>query len=172
MSIVGVVRREEPIVPKNIRIRRATGGDAGVIAEIHLQSRRVAMPWLPVVHTDDETLEWVAHVMLMDEEVWVAEENGVVVAYAAIAPGWLEHLYVHPEHQGKGIGRRLLDLAKERQAAGLQLWAFARNVRGRRFYEAAGFVLIEETDGAGNEEREPDVRYLWRPHIPMTRENR
>ncbi|MFG2519104.1 hypothetical protein [Streptomyces sp. NPDC048527] len=25
-----------------------------------------------------------------------------------------------------------------------------------------GFVAVERTDGAGNEEREPDVRYVWR----------
>jgi hypothetical protein len=36
-----------------------------------------------------------------------------------------------------------------------------RNTRARRFYEARGFVLTEETDGAGNEENEPDARYLW-----------
>jgi hypothetical protein len=33
----------------------------------------------------------------------------------------------------------------------------------RRFYERHGFVAVEHTDGAGNEEREPDVRFLWRP---------
>ena len=33
---------------------------------------------------------------------------------------------------------------------------FQRNARARR-----GFRLIEETDGARNEEREPDARYLW-----------
>jgi len=38
---------------------------------------------------------------------------------------------------------------------------FQRNARARRFYEARGFRLIEETDGARNEEREPDARYLW-----------
>jgi ribosomal protein S18 acetylase RimI-like enzyme len=153
-------------------IRRATDDDAPAIAEIHLQSRRVAMPWLPVVHTDEETHAWIAQTLLKNEEVWVAEENGVVIGYAALAPGWLEHLYIHPEHQGEGIGRRLLDLAKGRQPQELQLWAFTKNARARRFYEAAGFVLIDETDGAGNEEREPDVRYLWRPQMPVTPENR
>ena len=110
--------------------------------------------------------------MLKNEEVWVAKENGVVIGYAALAPGWLEHLYVHPDYQGVGVGRRLLDFAKDRQPQGLELWAFAKNVRARRFYEAAGFVLIEETDGAGNEEREPDVRYRWRPRIPVKGKNR
>jgi len=33
----------------------------------------------------------------------------------------------------------------------------------RRFYGREGFVEVEHTDGAGNEEGEPDVRLEWRP---------
>jgi hypothetical protein len=33
-------------------------------------------------------------------------------------------------------------------------------VQARRFYEARGFALIQETDGTGNEEKEPDALYL------------
>jgi hypothetical protein len=43
----------------------------------------------------------------------------------------------------------------------LQLWTFQRNVQARRFYEARGFALVQETDGAENEEKEPDALYLW-----------
>ena len=42
-----------------------------------------------------------------------------------------------------------------------QLWTFQDNARARRFYEARGFVAEEFTDGAGNEEKTPDVRYVW-----------
>ncbi|MDP9464580.1 MAG: GNAT family N-acetyltransferase, partial [Actinomycetota bacterium] len=42
---------------------------------------------------------------------------------------------------------------------GLQLWTFESNDRARRFYERHGFTAVEFTDGAGNEERWPDVRY-------------
>ena len=65
-----------------------------------------------------------------------------------------------PEAQGQGVGTELLDIAK-RASARLQLWTFQRNAQARRFYEARGFVLVEQTDGAGNEEKEPDARYLW-----------
>ena len=30
-----------------------------------------------------------------------------------------------------------------------------------RFYEARGFALVRQTDGAGYEEKEPDALYLW-----------
>lgn len=42
-----------------------------------------------------------------------------------------------------------------------QLWTFQRKARARRFYKARGFVAVEQTDGSRNEEKEPDVRYLW-----------
>jgi hypothetical protein len=47
-------------------------------------------------------------------------------------------------------------------AVHLHLWTFQRNAQARRFYEARGFALVEETDGAGNEEKEPDALYLWK----------
>jgi ribosomal protein S18 acetylase RimI-like enzyme len=40
---------------------------------------------------------------------------------------------------------------------------FQQNENARRFYEARGFRLEYETDGADNEERMPDARYAWRP---------
>jgi len=42
----------------------------------------------------------------------------------------------------------------------MELWAFQSNHRGRRFYERHGFVAVEFTDGAANEEQWPDVRYV------------
>jgi hypothetical protein len=34
---------------------------------------------------------------------------------------------------------------------------FQKSARARRFYERRDFVLIRETDGAGNEEKESDA---------------
>jgi hypothetical protein len=62
---------------------------------------------------------------------------------------------------GIGLGARLVDLAKSRRPAGLQLWRFVTNIGARRFYERHGFVVAEVTDGSGNEENEPDVRFIW-----------
>jgi len=51
--------------------------------------------------------------------------------------------------------------AQARRPAGLELWTFQVNDGARRFYERHGFRAVEVTDGAGNEERQPDVRYAW-----------
>ncbi len=54
--------------------------------------------------------------------------------------------------------------AKQLRPAGLQLWTFASNVRAQRFYERHGFVVVERTDGSGNEEKAPGLRYRWMQH--------
>jgi GNAT superfamily N-acetyltransferase len=78
----------------------------------------------------------------------------------AFREDWIDQLYVLPKAQGRGVGRELLQVA-QRSFDRLHLWTFQRNVRARRFYEARGFALVQETDGARNEEREPDALYLW-----------
>ena len=100
--------------------------------------------------------------LLPETETWVAELDGAVVAFCSLRDGWLDQLYVAPAYTGRGIGSQLIELAKQRQPAGLQLWTFQVNAGARRLYERHGFRAVEMTDGAGNEERQPDVRYAWR----------
>jgi GNAT superfamily N-acetyltransferase len=142
-------------------LRAATRTDAPAIAALFLASFRKAMPYLPELHTDEETYEWIASEVLVTHEVEVAEDGGGIVGFAAIKGGLLGHLYVHPERQGVGVGSALLASAKERRPGGLELWTFQRNEAARRFYERHGFRAVELTDGAANEEHEPDVRYVW-----------
>lgn len=143
-------------------LRAATPTDAPAIAALIRRSKAVAMPWLPVLHTPEEDLDWVRDVLLARQEVLVADAAGSIVAVLVMTPGWVEHLYVDPAHQRRGLGRTLLDEAKRRHPDGLDLWAFQRNTRARAFYENAGFVAVAMTDG-DNEERQPDVRYRWSP---------
>jgi GNAT superfamily N-acetyltransferase len=101
-------------------------------------------------------------VVLPECEVWVAEaDTGDVVAVLALRDNWVDQLYVAPQWTDAGIGSRLIGLAQERRPAGLQLWTFQTNVRARRFYVRHGFVEVETTDGACNEEGVPDVRMEW-----------
>ena len=124
------------------------------------------MPWLPVVHEESETRAWMRDVVLADQEVLVAERNGRPVGFAAVEGDWLEQLYVVPDAIGTGVGRRLLDAVRAQHPGGLSLHVFARNERARRFYEAAGFVLVAEGDGRDNEERTPDCTYRWEAPVP------
>ena len=142
-------------------LRRACASDAAAIAAIHLAARRQAMPYLPELHAQDEVRAWVAAGMLPSAVVWVAEMAGQLAGYLALKGTEVEHLYVAPRWQSRGVGSSLLSKAKELSPGRLRLYAFQRNARARAFYEARGFVAIAFSDGTGNEEKEPDVRYEW-----------
>lgn len=100
---------------------------------------------------------------MAEQEVWVAEEGGLVVGFVALSDDLLDHIYVQPDAQGRGLGGALLDTAKRRRPDGFALWVFQQNEGARRFYERHGLRLVRETDGSGNEERTPDALYEWRP---------
>jgi len=119
------------------------------------------MPWLPVLHSFEETVRFFGSFVIPNQSVLVAEAEEGMVGFIAIEGSYVEHLYVAPAHQGIGIGDALLNRAKELRPDGLMLWTFERNHRARLFYEKRGFIAVESTDGSRNEERTPDVRYQW-----------
>ena len=73
----------------------------------------------------------------------------------------LDHLYVHPEAQSRGIGSALLHKAQTLSPRRVALATFQRNSRARTFYETHGFRVVRFTNGQ-NEENEPDVHYMWK----------
>ncbi|HUY99670.1 MAG TPA: GNAT family N-acetyltransferase [Thermomicrobiaceae bacterium] len=147
-----------------VELREAErSADAQEIAEIHLAARREAMPYLHRPHTDDETRAYFARVVGDRPAAWwVALREGQVVGYMLIDGESLDHLYVRPGWQRRGVGLALLEKAKALSPRRLELWTFQRNANARAFYEAQGFRAVEYTEGR-NEENEPDVRYEWAP---------
>lgn len=148
-----------------IEVRRARPDEAGAVADVLIASRRAAHPAVPAsVHPDADTREWVRRHLIAEAEVWGAvDAAGAMVAVMALQDDWVDQLYVLPQWVGRGVGGRLLEVAKERSPQGLQLWTFVSNTPARVFYERHGFVVVEQTDGSGNEEGEPDIRMVWRP---------
>lgn len=135
---------------------------------VFVRARVTAMPWLVSPHDEAATRWWMEHVVLAEQHVRVAYDRTGLLGFAAVDRDWLEHLYVDPEEQGRGVGRRLLEDAQHASTGRLALHVFTRNERARRFYATAGFVLAGEGDGSGNEEREPDCTYTWTAPRPTT----
>jgi GNAT superfamily N-acetyltransferase len=145
-----------------IEIRRAALADAGATAEVFLASFHATYAF-PLAHSDDDVRRWIRESVVSEQETWVAEDLGAIVGLLVVAPGWVEQLYVAPDRLGQGIGRTLVDHAKRLCPTGLSLYTFQENDRARRFYERNGFVAEWFGDGSANEERQPDVRYVWQP---------
>lgn len=138
-----------------MEIRGAISADAARLARISRQARATAMPYLPELHTSAEDLVFFAS-ELESSNCQVALVGGEIVGFACVREGWLNHLYVLPEHQGQGIGSALLAQISDQIE---QFWVFQKNIRARDFYKKHGYFEVEFTNGEGNEEQEPDVRF-------------
>jgi GNAT superfamily N-acetyltransferase len=119
-----------------------------------------ALPTLAGLHTPEEDRWFLRERVYAACKVWGAFDDTVMIGIVAFREDWIDQLYVLPQAQGRGVGSALLKVAQNAFDR-LQLWTFQRNRPARRFYEARGFALVRETDGAANEEREPDALYLW-----------
>jgi ribosomal protein S18 acetylase RimI-like enzyme len=141
-------------------IRQLQLADMDAAARVHRAAFDHALPWLTGLHTSDEDRWFYRERVFTECHVHGAFEGGALAAIIAFRSDWIDQLYVLPQVQRRGVGSELVQVAK-RAFDCLQLWTFQRNLRARRFYEARGFALVEETDGTRNEEKEPDARYLW-----------
>ena len=141
-------------------IRRATADDVAAIAPVFTRSFGT-LEFLPRLHTPEEDRAFLAGVVAQ-QEVWVAEDDSGVVGFIALEGNLGTLFYVEPEAQQRGVGSALFDHVCGERPDGFTFWVFQSNDRARRFYERRGCVAVEFTDGAGNEEKTPDVRYEWR----------
>ncbi|MFF2222132.1 GNAT family N-acetyltransferase [Streptomyces globisporus] len=154
-----------------VRLRLATAADAEAVTRVFLDSRAAAMPYLPRIHSDEDTLAWITHVVLpTSTAVWVAEgageggEGAELLGFAALAGGdELDHLYLRPDALRRGIGSLLLAEVRGAVDGPIGLYVFQRNAAARAFYERHGFTAVAFDDGGRNEENEPDVLYRWTP---------
>src|SRR6266446_10608380 len=128
-------------------------------AVIHRKAFDERLPWLAGLHTPEEDRAYFRNHVFANYEVWGALE-GPLIGFIAFREGWIDQLYVLPQKQRRGAGRALLQVAMATYPS-LMLWTFQKNAPSCRFYEANGFLVIQETDGSGNQEREPDVLYRW-----------
>ncbi|MFP4056959.1 MAG: GNAT family N-acetyltransferase [Candidatus Brocadiia bacterium] len=84
--------------------------------------------------------------------VLVYEEDGGPAGFVACrfdrrtAIGWIPNLAVHPDHQGRGIGRRLmeaaLDYLREQGMRFVRIETLEQNARCAAFYPRLGFQEV------------------------------
>lgn len=145
-------------------IRRAESGDVEAIVGVFERSF-ATLEFLPKLHTHEEHLDHFARVVER-QDVWVAERDGPIVGFLALEADTGTFLYVDPDAHGTGVGSELWEQATRARPTGFSFWAFQQNQKARAFYERRGCAAVEFTDGSGNEEKTPDVRYEWRPSAP------
>lgn len=84
---------------------------------------------------------------LLQQLVWVAEMDGVIVGFTSLHAdsGYLDFMYTHHQHQGKGIATALL-AALETEAIKLNLLELTTDssLTARQFFLSHGFQLVTE----------------------------
>ncbi|ELB2044072.1 GNAT family N-acetyltransferase [Vibrio parahaemolyticus] len=91
-----------------------------------------------------------------DPEVWlrkmnsivpfVAEIDGDIVGYTDLQEnGLIDHFFCHHEHQGKGIGRSLMEhVLSVGNQQGICRFYSEVSITARPFYERLGFKVVQE----------------------------
>jgi GNAT superfamily N-acetyltransferase len=83
------------------------------------------------------------------------------------ADGEIYALYLRPEAQGHGLGRRLFHAAahilRGRGAARLGLWVLAANAHGRGFYAHLGGTPRLRQQSVEDGVRFDEIAYVWAP---------
>lgn len=88
----------------------------------------------------------------------VAKAANIPIGFMALKGNKLDQLFIAPGYQGRGIGKRFVDIAKLRFPEGLFVTG-AIPGRSTKFYEREGFKRAESCqDFLGRE----IVRYDWR----------
>jgi ribosomal protein S18 acetylase RimI-like enzyme len=153
-----------------MRVRKANIADAKRIAQIHVETWRVAyhgqMPEAVLDALDVNRREsfWNSRLATQSHGVAVAEVNQEVVGFCDLISsrdadsksqeiGEIAAIYVHPEFWRNGAGKALcrhsLKEARQQNYAAVTLWVLSSNTAARNFYEATGFCL----DGATKVDR-------------------
>ena len=91
-----------------------------------------------------ENYDTVKNVYLPQSETFVLVEDGNILGFISILnKGYIGALFIDINHQGKGIGRKLIEYA-QRQYRELTLAVYKDNDQAVRFYKNNGFKIISE----------------------------
>jgi ribosomal protein S18 acetylase RimI-like enzyme len=146
-----------------VRVRRAVVDDADAIERVRTDTWRDAyrglMPdsLLDALDYDATRRRAQMSALVPQHFVLVAENDGPVVGFCIggrsrppeeLFGGEVYAIYVLPEHQGRGIGRAMLQAAaKELVGLGftsMMIWVLRENAPSRRFYERMGGTYVRD----------------------------
>jgi GNAT superfamily N-acetyltransferase len=130
-----------------LKIRPARADEHGDVADVWARS------WLSngIGSENAATLtammrERIPHEIENGWSLYVADDAGTVAAMLAfrLHDFYLDQLFIAPEYQGNGLGKRLLAFTRENLPNEIWLRCVRENERAWRWYEREGFVFEKE----------------------------
>lgn len=124
-------------------VRPAREGDLDEIADVWHHSA-MAMDGAADIPSRDKLRARVDIELQNGWSLFVAEVMSEIVGILALklADSVLDQLFISPDQQDRGIGRRLLAEAKRQMPTGFVLRMSANNIRARRFYRNNGLTPL------------------------------
>ncbi len=141
-------------------IRKFGETDFEAIIGVWFAASQVATPFLSDEFLVEER-DNIRKIWLPKAETWVYEGEVTVVGFISLIGNEVGAIFVHPDYQGRGIGRALMDHAASLRDY-LYLDVFEEDAVGRRFYDRYGFQFerkhIHEQTG------QMQIRMDYRPN--------
>lgn len=132
-------------------IRRLREQDAQAVSELIITTIRISNTRDYPAEMMEELVKTQTAEHVLQRASWthfyVAEENGTVIGCGAIGPYWgkedessLFSIFVHPEHQGKGIGKAIVRaLEQDEFALRAKRIEIPASITGLPFYLKLGY---------------------------------
>lgn len=137
-------------------IRELRKTDINRVADIWLDTNLKAHYFIPARYWKSN-FELVKE-MLSQAEVYVYEDDKEIHGFIGLSGEYIEGIFVSDEKQSQGIGKLLLDHAKDRKPK-LRLNVYKKNTRAISFYQREGFEIQDE--GLDNATGEKDYVMTW-----------
>mgnify|MGYP004435019523 CR=1 FL=1 len=139
-----------------VMIRKMQNIDIDRVADIWLKTNLKAHYFIPEQY-------WTSNYELVKEmmsqaEVYVYENDKKIQGFIGLNGEYIEGIFVAAEMQSRGIGKLLLDYAKDRKLK-LLLKVYQKNTRAVCFYQREGFEI--QCEGVDDDTGEKDYAMIW-----------
>ncbi len=162
-----------------IDVRPAEPADALQIADVHRAAWSQAYAGIIPFRSLRAMIErrgakWWGRAIRGSTSILVLDVGGTIAGYATLGlnraralpqEGEIYEIYLLPEYQGVGLGRRLFDEARRFLASlgcrGLVVWCLEENDHGVAFYRATGGRDVAEGSETFDRKRVRKIAFTW-----------
>ena len=137
-------------------IRELQKADINKVADIWLDTNIKAHDFIPAQYWKSN-FEFVKE-LLLQATVYVYEDNQEIQGFIGLNGKYIEGIFVSDEKQSQGIGKILLDYAKDTRSK-LLLNVYQKNTQAISFYQREGFAV--QYSGLDKATGEKDYVMSW-----------
>lgn len=96
--------------------------------------------------------------MIKESEIYIYEENNKILGFIGLSENYIAGIFIDKEFRNKGIGKNLLDYAKDKKDK-LYLNVYEKNNKAMNFYIKNQFIISEKN--FDDENKEYEYKLIW-----------